>query len=803
MASPATVLRFSLAGLVLAVLLVLAGAVGLWAYLGARLPSVDALKDIQLQVPLRVYSRDGRLLAEFGEMRRIPLPLAATPERLVQAVLAAEDDRFFDHPGFDWHGLTRAALHVLRTGEKAQGGSTITMQVARNFFLGREKTYLRKLNEIILAVRIEGGLGKQEILELYLNKIYLGHRAYGVGAAAQIYYGKPVADLTLAETAMIAGLPKAPSRLNPVSDPEGALARRNYVLGRMRDLGYITEADYSQAVAEADGARLHGPEIEVQGAYAAEMARTDVVARLGEDAYTGGYSVYTTVDSRLQGVADEALRQALLAYDERHGYRGPERRLPEAIRASRVLRDDLLASTPILAGLRPAVVTRVEGKQVLAYVRGHGEVLIPWEGLAWARPQIDESRRGPAPKGAADILAVGDMARVALQPDGSWRLAQVPDVEGALVALSPEDGAILALAGGLDYQRSKFNRASQAQRQPGSSFKPFVYSAALDAGLTPATVINDAPLVLEQPGLADAWRPENASGKFYGPTRLREALAQSRNLVSIRLLREVGVDQVVRHAQRFGFRDASLPRGLSLALGTGEVSPLELGSGYAVFANGGFRVEPYVVDHVTASDGSVAYRADPVRVCRTCESQEPGAAAAATPAPAPPERAAPRVIPAQNAWLMTSMMKDVIRYGTARKALALKRGDLAGKTGTTNELRDAWFVGYNPQLVAAAWVGFDQHGPLGNDETGGKAALPMWMTFMQQALAGKPEVPVEQPKGLVAVRIDPRTGLLAPAGAADAIFETFPADRVPTRAADTGGSDGTAGVSEGVTERLF
>ena len=803
MAWPASVPRYTLAGSALVVLLLLAGAVGVWAYLGAQLPSVESLKEIQLQVPLRVFSRDGRLLAEFGEMRRNPLPLTATPERLVRAVLAAEDDRFFDHPGFDWHGLTRAALHLLRTGEKAQGGSTITMQVARNFFLGREKTYLRKLNEIILAVRIEGGLTKQEILELYLNKIYLGHRAYGVGAAAQVYYGKAVADLTLAETAMLAGLPKAPSRLNPVSEPEGALARRNYILGRMRDLGYIDETEYAQAIAEPDGARLHRPELEVEGAYAAEMARAEVVERLGEEAYSGGYSVYTTLDSRLQGVAGWALRQALVAYDERHGYRGPDRRVSDAVRASPVLRDDLLASTPLLAGLRPAVVIRVDGKQVLAYLRGHGDVLIPWEGLSWARPQIDESRRGPAPKAAADILAAGDLIRVALQPDGNWRLAQAPEVEGALVALAPEDGSIVALAGGLDYQRSKFNRASQAQRQPGSAFKPFVYSAALEAGHTPATVINDAPLVLEQAGPTAAWRPENASGKFYGPTRLREALAQSRNLVSIRLLRDVGVERVARYAERFGFRAASLPRELSLALGTGEVSPLELAAGYAVFANGGFRVEPYIVDHVTASDGRVVYRAEPARVCRTCEAPQPGSAEAVAAPPASEGRAAPRVIPVQNAWLMTSMLKDVIRYGTARKALALKRNDLAGKTGTTDEQRDAWFVGYNPQLVAAAWVGFDQHTPLGNDETGGKAALPMWMAFMQQALAGIPEAPVEQPKGLVSVRIDPRTGELASADTPDAIFEIFPADRVPTRPAEASASGEGGGAPGGVTERLF
>lgn len=788
MSRPAKVLLYALAGLFSALLVLAVAGTALWAYLGRDLPAVETLKEVRLQVPLRVFTRDGRLIAEFGEMRRQPLAFEAFPERLIQAVLAAEDDRFFEHPGFDWQGLARAAWTLLRTGEKAQGGSTITMQVARNFFLSREKTYLRKLTEIILATRIEAGLSKREILALYLNKIYLGHRAYGVGAAAQVYYGTSVEELTLAQTAMLAGLPKAPSRVNPVSDPAGAVARRNYVLGRMRDLGQVSEAEHAVAVAEADSARLRGAEIEVDAGYAAEMARAEAVGRLGEEAYTGGYSVFTTLDSRLQAAADEALRQALFAYDERHGYRGPERRLAEPQRASALAREELLAATRGLGGLRPAVVTRVEGRQLLAHVRGHGEILVPWEGISWARPQTADGRRGGVPKSAADVVAVGDLVRVALLGDGSWRLAQVPEVEGALVALSVEDGAIVALSGGFDFERSKFNRASQAQRQPGSAFKPFVYSAALDNGFTPASVVNDAPLVVEQPGLAEAWRPENASGKFYGPTRLREALAQSRNLVSIRLLRDVGVDAVVRHARGFGLREQSLPRGLSLALGTGEVTPLELAAGYAVFANGGFRVEPHLVQRVQAADGSSLFLAAPPRPCPDCVAGPEGS----------PAGVAPRVISAQNAWLVTSMMKDVIRYGTARRALGLKRGDLAGKTGTTNEQRDAWFVGFNPRLVAAAWVGFDDHRPLGNDETGARAALPMWMGFMQQALAGTPEVPVPQPAGLVSARIDPRTGLLATAETEGAVVETFPADRLPART-----SESSPGAPGGSAESLF
>jgi penicillin-binding protein 1A len=787
------VLALALAG----VAALTSGAV-LWWALGARLPTAESLKEVRLQVPLRMYTRDGHLIAEIGELRRTPLPREAFPPRLVDAVLAAEDDRFFRHPGVDWHGLTRAAWHLLRTGEKGQGGSTITMQVARNFFLSPEKTFLRKLNEVILAVRIERGLTKDEILALYLNKIYLGHRAYGVAAAAQVYYGKEVSELTLAETAMIAGLPKAPSRLNPVTDPGAAVGRRNYVLGRMLELGRIDQAEHDEAVAEPDRARLRGPEIELEAAYAAEMARAEVVERLGEAAYTEGYRVYTTLDSRLQGVAQEALGQALVEYDERHGYRGPERRLGQAVEAAPADRDALLPSTPPVAGLRPAVVTRVEARQVLAYQRGHGDFVIPWPGLAWARPYVDASRRGPVPARASQVLAPGDVVRVRLLPDGGWRLAQVPQIEGALLALRPEDGAILALGGGLDFARSQFNRATQARRQPGSSFKPFVYSAALEAGYTPATVVNDAPLVLPGAGGGAAWQPENASGRFHGPTRLREALAQSRNLVSVRVLRDVGVPPVIAHAERFGFSRASLPAELSLALGTGEVTPLELAAAYTVFANGGFRVRPYLVDRVVDRDGQEVYRAAPARACPACPEAEsdPGGVQSLE---GGGSRPAPRVLSAQNAWLMTSMMQDVIRTGTARRALALERRDLAGKTGTTNDYRDAWFVGYNPDLVAAAWVGFDDHATLGAGETGGRAALPMWMALMKEALAGVPERTLEPPSGLVTARIDPRTGLLAAAGAPDAVLETFPADRVPSR--PSAGNAG--GASEGVSQALF
>jgi penicillin-binding protein 1A len=809
-----------LAGTLLATL---AGAV-VWLYLEPRLPSIAVLKDVQLQVPLRVYSRDGRLLGEFGEKRRIPLHLAEIPDPFIKAVLAAEDDRFFEHPGVDWQGLMRAAWHLLRTGEKGQGGSTITMQVARNFFLGREKTYLRKLNEIILAFEIEQSLTKNEILELYLNKIYLGHRAYGVGAAAQVYYGKTLDELSLAQVAMIAGLPKAPSRFNPIADPERGLARRNYVLRRLRELGFIDEASYRAAYQEPVTAELHGPSVEVEAPYVAEMARAYMVERFGDDAYTGGYVVYTTVDSRLQEAAKAALRNALIAYDRRHGYRGPEREVSVSEPGDPAQWTRLLGDLAPVGGLRAALVTRVEDKQAFAFLPGVGEVELPWEGIAWARTYRTENIIGPELKSAGEALKPGDvirLRRVRQEDKVFWQLAQVPEVEGALVALSPADGAILALSGGFDFDRSKFNRAVQAERQPGSNFKPFVYSAALDSGLTPATIINDAPVVFDDPGLEAAWRPENYSGRVYGPTRLREALTKSRNLVSIRILRAVGVDKAINYVARLGFDTARLPRNLSLALGSGTVTPLELATGYAVFANGGFRVEPYFIDRVLNSSGEVVFEAAPARACSRCEAQEeaeptgrmvPAAAskpldtaddeAKRAPGDATPARLAPRVITPQNAWLMTSIMGDVIRRGTGRRALVLKRSDLAGKTGTTNDQRDTWFSGFNQQVVTTVWVGFDRLLPLGRGETGARAALPMWIDFMRVALEGVPELPRERPKGLVTVRIDPDSGQLATADNPRAIFETFRVGHVPhgTATAEAGQS---AGASETVTEQLF
>jgi len=807
-------------GMVTAGVLLTAAA---YLYLAPTLPSIESLKDVQLQVPLRVFSRDGKLIAEFGEKRRSPLKIQEVPELMIQAVLAAEDDRYFEHPGVDYQGILRAAFHLLRTGEKGQGGSTITMQVARNFFLSSEKTFLRKLNEIFLALKIERELTKEEILELYLNKIYLGNRAYGVAAAAQVYYGKPIEQLDIAEMAMIAGLPKAPSRYNPIINPQRAVVRRNYVLGRMRGLGFIDDATYQLTSNAAVSATLHGLTVEIDAPYVAEMVRTDMVGRFGNDAYTVGYNVYTTVNARLQQVASSALRGALLAYERRRGYRGPEGRVALDEQADPDAWREALAGYGTVGGLVPALVLGTVEQSAKAYVADVGMVEIPWSGLSWARSYIDVNRRGPAPRQAGEVLAAGDIVRLEDLGGGQWRLAQLPQVEGALVSLDPRDGSILALVGGFDYYHSKFNRAVQAERQPGSSFKPFIYSAALEQGFTPASLINDAPVVFEDPGLEGAWRPENYSGKFYGPTRLRMALTKSRNLVSIRLLRSIGVSYALDYAARFGFRTELLPRDLSLALGSGSVAPLELARGYAVFANGGYLVDPYLIERIEGPDGVLIMRAEPATVCPECELQvvrprpaettdspalprvdgEPTVPGAELPAVS--MHLAKRVVEARNAYLMTSMMRDVIRYGTGRRALRLGRKDLAGKTGTTNDQRDAWFSGFNSDIVATAWVGFDKTQPLGDRETGSRAALPMWNAFMGEALKGMAERPLQQPPGLVSVRIDPETGLLAGVDHPKAQFETFRSELVPKRGTEAGAAAASAGSGSAAapTEQLF
>ncbi len=798
---------------------------GLYLFIVPGLPSTQSLQDVQFQVPLRVYSRDGGLIAEFGEKKRAPLKYEEVPKLMVQAVLAAEDDRFFVHPGVDYQGLLRAAFHLLRTGEKGQGGSTITMQVARNFFLSREKTYLRKLNEIMLALKIESELSKEDILALYLNKIYLGNRAYGVGAAAQVYYGVPIDKLNVAQLAMVAGLPKAPSRYNPVINPARALLRRNYVLGRMRNLGFIDEATHDEARAMVDDARLHDLSREITAPYVAEMVRAEMVRRFGDAAYSAGYKVRTSIGSRLQMAAHRAQRDALLAYDRRHGYRGPL--------AQHVLAEDsgeeqwmlLLKTHREINDLLPALVLATVEQSVVVYEPRRGVLRINWPGLSWAAPALKNGGKGAAPKQAADILSRGDVIYITELPatketNAGWQLAQIPEVEGALVSLDPHDGAIRALVGGFNFSSSKFNRVTQAERQPGSNFKPFLYSAALEKGFTLASLINDAPVVFEDEGLEATWRPENYSGKVFGPTRLRKALVKSRNLVSIRLLRAIGIGYTINYAGRFGFDKKRLPRDLSLALGSGVVTPLEVVRGYAVFANGGFRTVPYFIDNIEDAKGKILYRAEPFIACGGCEERlKRQQEIDAEPFMGPPSREeflpvniAPRVLTPQNAYLMRSMMMEVIQRGTGQRAKALGRSDLAGKTGTSNDQQDAWFSGYTPDLVATAWVGFDKPKPLGARETGGRAALPMWIELMRTSLQGLPERPLEQPPGLVTVRIDPETGLLAGANNPKGIFETFRLENVPQRRTENSsatiiGGDETTPVSQdsggGVPEELF
>lgn len=774
--------------------------IGAYFYVADDLPEVETLREIQLQVPLRVYTRDGRLMAEFGEKRRVPVTWEDIPEPMVDAFLAAEDDRFFEHPGVDYQGILRAAFNLLVTGEKTQGGSTITMQLARNFFLSREKTYIRKLSEIFLALKIERELSKQEVLTLYLNKIYLGNRAYGVGAAAEVYYGRTVDRLDLAQVAMIAGLPKAPSSFNPLANPERARERRSYVLRRMEELGYIGPGERERTDAEPLTAEFHGQVVQVSAPYVAEMVRSEMVERYGPSAYTAGYRVVTTIDSRLQPAAVSAVRAGLEAYDRRHGWRGAvttvdvpvlgesdgDRPPEEAAAQWEVAVKDV----PSVADLVPAVVIRLEERSAIAHARGRGRVEIPWEGMQWARPFVDRNTLGDPPEKAGDILSHGDVVYLREGAAG-WNLVQVPEVQGALVSLDPVDGAVTALTGGYNFTASKFNRVTQAERQPGSAFKPFVYGTALAHGFTPATVVNDAPVVFADEALENVWRPENYSQRFFGPTRLREALYKSRNLVSIRVLRETGIANARDYMPRFGFDREKLPDDLSLALGSLSLTPMELARGFTVLANGGHLVAPYVIDRIEDGDGRVIHAANPPVVCEACaeawkgqplNDPEPyrlssGTDALAWQTPAVP--LAGRTIPEQDAYLMVDMMQDVVKRGTGRRALALGRDDLAGKTGTANDFRDAWFSGFNRELVATAWIGFDQPASLGRGEAGATAALPIWIDYMGAALAGVAESRMERPDGLVTVRIDPETGLRARAGNPDAIFETFRDGNVP------------------------
>jgi len=781
--------------LVLTGLLMVAGLAGAafvrWGLM-PDLPSTASIRELRLEEPLRIYTRDGKLMGEFGAQRRAPLDYAEFPEQVIQAFLAAEDDRFFEHPGVDWQGLVRAVVMLIATGEKSQGGSTITMQLARNVFLSPERTFTRKAREILLALQIERDMSKQEILQLYLNKIFLGNRAYGVGAAAQVYFGKELADLSLGQVALLAGLPKAPSRDNPAANPERARDRRDYVLRRMHELGFISELDHAAARAEPVMTQIERPLAEVDAHYVAEMVRAALFEEHGDALYGQGLRVTTTLDSTLQVAANDALRRALRDYDERHDYRGAEAKLPPEALAqvsakpeeSRAVLDAALDALPTVVGLHPAVVVEFKTTPKLALTvltREHALIEVPAAELEWAKLKPGALKRG-------------DIVRIYRNGE-PWRLTQVPVVQGALVGLDPKDGAIRALAGGYDFFEGRFNRVIQARRQPGSGFKPFLYSAALSYGFTPASVILDAPVVFDDPALEDTWRPENYTGKFYGPTRLREALVQSRNLVSIRLLQAIGIPYARNYIAQFGLAGERMPNDLTLALGSATFTPLEIARGYAVFANGGFLVDPHFILEVVRGDGTVLFKAVPPVACAECAEAKIEAAGqiqapppTPAPLPAPAELAtlpdgtplAPRVMEPRLAYLMRDMLRDVVTRGTGAKATELGRGDLAGKTGTTNDEADAWFNGFTSRMVAITWVGFDQPTPLGRGEVGGRAALPMWMDFMKVALKDAREDWPERPPGLVTVRVDPETGKLAAAGAPEAIFELVPAELVPT-----------------------
>lgn len=795
-----------------------------WYFLSPGLPSVEHMQDVPLQVPLRIYSRDARLIAQLGEYRRIPVRYSDIPPVVVHAVLAAEDDRFFEHPGFDYEGLLRAASHLVLTGSRTQGGSTITQQLARAYFLSPERTFVRKAKELLLALQIEQAFSKEDILALYLNKIFFGQRAYGVAAAAEVYFGKPLDQLSVAEAATIAGIPKAPSLLNPVSDPVRAEERRAYVLRRMLELDFIEDTAYQQALTTPVESYLHVPSAELDAPYIAEMVRAEMVARFGTDITSRGYRVTTTIDSRLQGSADRALRTALLEYDRRHGYRGVTAHVDEPLPANDAGQQRLLDSYPVHPDLYPALVTRLHpDNSATLFVHDIGKVTVPWANLKW-RPYVDDETVGASPQAIAEIVSAGDIVYLLCTVSRGWLLAQLPVVQGALVALDPLDGATVALSGGYDFFSSKFNRAVQAKRQPGSSFKPFVYSAALEHGFNPATIVNDAPVVFENTGTdADEWRPQNNSGEFYGPTRLREGLVKSLNLVTIRVLLSTGVATAIRHIRPFGLPDSAMPPNPTMALGSGEATPRDMAAGFAVFANGGYRVEPYLIERIEDAYGRVIFQA-PVRVvCASCTPRwfgpnEPqtGTVAAEVSAAAARSRTgpeipayldaeemiahaqtwqpaaieapefmsatgrAPRIITAENAYLVYDMMRDVIRRGTGVRARALGRADIAGKTGTSNDRRDAWFSGFNGQLVATAWVGFDQERGLGPREEGGRTALPMWLYFMADALHGVPETPLQRPPGIVTARISGETGLLASSGEPGSMFELFRASDLET-----------------------
>ncbi|MGD8118218.1 penicillin-binding protein 1A [Vibrio sp. TRT 29B02] len=793
---------------------------GFYLYVKPELPDVATLKDVKLQTPMQVFSQDGKLISQFGEKRRIPVAYDDIPQHLIEALIATEDSRFYDHPGIDPIGITRAAVVVALSGSAKQGASTITQQLARNFFLSNEKKIMRKIKEIFIAIHIEQLLSKEEIMELYVNKIFLGYRSYGFGAAAQTYFGKELKDLSLSEIAILAGMPKAPSTMNPIYSLERATHRRNVVLLRMLDEKYITQDEYDQAREEPIMSQYHGAEIELSAPYVAELARAWMVARYGEDeAYTSGMKIYTTVDSKLQAAANDSAINNLLAYDERHGYRGAEKVLWKEDQAAfeQAQIDKTLNDVPSYGELIPAVVTKVENKQATISVKGQGIQTLTWDNIKWARKFLTDDRQGQSPSNAKEVLKAGEqiwVRQVKITSDNdeatfAWHLSQVPNANTAFVAMNPENGAVLSLVGGFNFVHNKFNRATQSVRQVGSSIKPFIYSAAIDKGMTLASLVNDAPINQWDQSQGTAWRPKNSPPTYIGPTRLRIGLAQSKNVMAVRVLREVGLDETREYLTRFGFELDQLPRSETIALGAGSLTPIKMAQGYSVFANGGYYVEPFYISRVEGPFGDLEFEATPKTICRQgCESAQSisGQFAEQDVTEQQTPQYAPQVISEQTAFLMREMMYSNIWgggnwrdgtgwNGTGWRAQSLERRDIGGKTGTTNDSKDAWYNGYGPGMVAIAWVGFDDHNrnlgttkpnsnldknQISGAEAGAKTAQPAWVDFMHTALVGVPEQAKVIPENIVRVRIDRDSGLLTNKFDSSSMFEYFLEGTEPT-----------------------
>lgn len=819
--------------------------IGAYLYVAPGLPPAETIRDIPLQIPLRIFSRDGLLIEEVGERRRILITYDDLPQHVVDAFVAAEDRRFFVHPGVDYQGILRAGLLLLKTGQISGGGSTLTQQLARDYFLSREQVFTRKLREAFLAYKIEQEFSKPEIMALFLNKMFFGQRAYGVAAAAQVYFGKNLADINIAEAATLAGVLPAPSSYNPVRSPANALMRRSYVLGRMHKLDFIGDTDYEEATNYAMESSLHGTANELGASYVAEMVRREMLDRYGEATYSAGFKVVTTLDSKMQRAATYSLRNGLLEFTHRRGYRGviasatadPDFDLDILLTAYSEWPEELqvaLSNYNPPASLVVAIVTRLNDDNSADIVLQNGEtVVLPWHGVSWAKPFVDWQTTGPAPQTIADVLQAGDYIYVMPITIGGYALTQLPQAQSAFVSVDPSDGAITSLTGGYDFSISKFNRVTQAIRQPGSSFKPFIYAAALHAGNTLATIVLDAPVVINSAALERLWRPINYSGRFYGPQRVRRGLVKSMNLLSVRLLlNKTGIGNTVRFLAPFGFNDAALPRNGSLALGGGNATPLDMAQAYASIANGGYAVTPYVIDSISDSNDEILYRASPAVVCSQCEIDEEATSKpevvagivddTADPVPVPettlrdlfpglddddlsaeqfaamaetyrpdanvaPEifeniNLAKRIMSPQIAFLIQDAMREVITDGTGIRAnRALHRRDLSGKTGTSNDGRDAWFAGFNKRIVAIVWVGYDGHTPLGPKEEGSRTALPIWIEFMRAVILGTPVERMPTPDGIVSVRINKSTG--CPATAADpygdTMFEYFREDNVP------------------------